>query len=248
MLGLIKYAARIQLKNRVVSMILLAAACAAVRFLTLNAGSAVTQTILMLAGPIAIIVASVLVVTFNFLADAASLRNMFTAPSGYLPMLAPVPGWKLLSSRALTIVVFDCVCFALGYAGTMFLASSYTSVFSFNNMTVLNTQVTIFTWLGFIQLVMTVFLACALAKSVFFGFRNHAAAGIISFFLIQYALSLLDVLLAPFAACSGSALTMRLHIIMGFNAGVIAYFILSFLKILGLFFITARLIERKVNI
>jgi len=251
MFSLINFAARIQLKNRIVSMAFLAAVCIAMQILTLIAKGAVIQTTLLIAGPLAVIIAMILTVTFNIIADAASLRNVFTSPSGYLPMLAPVPGWKLLLSRVLPIVFFDSVCVILGYIGCVRLVLGYTGSFSMSELLASPDWLTPFKtlWaLEFVQIILLAFLSCALAKSIFFRFRQRIALGIISFILIRYLLSLLDILLAPFAMHSGNAPLLVMHITTGFNAGMIAYVILSILKITGLFFITSFLIERKINL
>ena len=251
MLSLINFAARIQLKNRIVSMAFLAAVCIAMQILTLTAKGAVAQTMLLIAGPLAIMIAMILAVTFNIIADAASLRNVFTSPSGYLPMLAPVPGWRLLLSRVLPIVFFDSVCIILGYIGFLRLALGYTSLSLISGLpssTEWLTPLKTLWALEFIQIILLAFLSCALAKSIFFRFRQRIALGIISFFLIRYLLSLLDILLAPFAMHSGNGPMLVMHITTGFNAGMIAYVILGIFKITGLFFITSHLIERKINL
>ena len=247
MLSLIKYAARIQLKIRVISIVLLAAVYIALRFLTITASGALAQTILLAAGGIAAMIAAILVVTFNLIADASSLSHMFTAPQSYLFMLAPAPGWKLLLSRALPIAVFDGVCLILGSAGSAFLVSNI-SAFPVNILQPLIPSLILTGSLTFLIAILTVFLSCALAKSVFFRFRQHIVWGILSFLAIQYALSLLNLLLVPFTAHSGNILSLQLHITLGVNAGMIAYVILSLLKIGGLFAVTAYLLERKINI
>jgi hypothetical protein len=99
---------------------------------------------------------------------------------------------------------------------------------------------------GYLLIVMIIFFCVSMKKSVFF---NMPVSGLLAFLVACvciYIVSLLQLVLTPF----GTIETFGLMIILTLHSktGLLFYALLLLLEAAGLFVITSKLIERRINI
>ena len=200
-------------------------------------------------------------VIFNIISDVNIIRRMFTSPGAYLYALPPVSRTKMLFASICAITVWDVVSMTVAITGvvwqSLILAGSFVDVWgyfqSFPSFVLLDYSVILFgiggilsIVAGYMYFIAFIIFCIVLYRSVFYQkrlgvlFTALIATGVI------YLSSLSNFLLFPFA---------YIHYYWGFfqislspPAGTIAYGILILLQAAALFFISGRLMERKLNI
>jgi len=191
----------------------------------------------------------------NIGSDIIMIRRVFASKDAYLQALTPVPRWKTLLANVTTMMCLDIF--------TMFIASvsitwitfnfignniwqNFWDILSSENFTVyiiLSVKAMIACYLLF---VMVILLCIAVKKSFFF---KLPASGLLTFLLALacfYIVSLLQIVLLPIS----SVQVFGIFIMLTPNsfAAFPILIILTFLEAAGLFVLTSKLIERKINI
>jgi len=183
-------------------------------------------------------------------------RRMFASPESYLHALTPVPRWKTLLASVITMAALDIltmafsifteVCMSLNLAGknVWLIIREYIRA---------NPEIITYIIIGALLLIavyllalMIIMFCITMKKSLLF---KIPASGLLAFLLgcgCVYAANLLQLLLAPF-----SYVERYLFMIIITPQGGTAFWVLTALTLLeaaGLFVITSKLMERKINL
>jgi len=193
---------------------------------------------------------------FNIVGDVAVCRRMYSAPGAYLHALTPAPRWKILLSSVITMAVMDIVTMAVVITGevwmSLLLAGEGIVSIVRNAIVGANApQVLSGIWsaalllAGYLLTMMIVLFCVTVRKSVFY---QKPAGGLLTALLAvgtAYAVSLSVLLLAPFGNVTrfGAIFTITLG-----SAGTVLYALLALVEAAALFILTARLMERKMNL
>lgn len=185
------------------------------------------------------------------ISDATINRSLFKSPVGYMTQLTPTPGWKLLLSQTIAIVIPDVIGLFVGITGVTYLSLKLGQVDSqvyryFDVQTVV--WGLIFFTLFYLLISLAICFARALRASVFYKLRFKGLLSLLSALAALYVLHFADLLVAPFGYLTSYGTLFSISVGYGFNAGTIAYMLVMLLKSAALFFVTSHLIERKINL
>ena len=206
-------------------------------------------------GGVAIAVMSVV----NIVDDVAIIRRMFSAPGAYLLALTPAPRRKTLLASVIAMMMMDIITMAIVISGEVWLAMMLAGEVSGNALRIafdvirnLDIPVLLYTLFGAFMLVagyllimMTILFCITVKKSILY---KKPASGLLTFLLACgciYIFSLLGLLMAPFGTVNTYG--MFINITLGSEVMPI-YALLLLLEVAGLFIITSKLMERKMNI
>lgn len=186
----------------------------------------------------------------NIIADFEAIRGLFASPAGYNTALIPVPSWKILLGRLIPIVVLDLVSLAVGVVGIV-VQTAILSRLTYDsgnwNLNGLGWYLTILV-LGYLMVALALFFACALSQSLFFRLRFRGFLGLLATLAVLYGFNLLNLVLAPLGVVDRMWVFTSISLVADFNAGMVLYMVLSLAESAALFFATAYLMERKINI
>jgi hypothetical protein len=191
----------------------------------------------------------------NIGCDILVIRRMFAAPESYLYLLTPVPRWKMLFASAITMLVLDFITTAVVIIGEVWLSFNFTGIGGDLILSGLRQNPGDFLYLvwgiplmiaGYLLIMMIILFAVTAKRSVFF---KMPASGLLSFLAAcacVYAVSLLQLILALF----GTIQRYGLFIVVNINntAALPVWVLLTLLEAAGLFFVTSKLMERRMNI
>ncbi|MCL2210577.1 MAG: hypothetical protein FWB95_01500 [Treponema sp.] len=192
----------------------------------------------------------------NIGSDLVMARRMFVSADAYLQALTPAPRWKTLLANVITMLAADLITMVFTVASITWISFNFIG----GNIWELTIEMiraqsdymfysicSFFAMIAVYLLVVMIILFCAaMKKSYFF---KMPASGILTFLVACgcfYAVSLLQVVLLPISDVQIFGLTVVLT-----PFSIAAYpilIVLTFLEAAGLFIITSRLIERKINI
>ena len=194
----------------------------------------------------------------NIIGDVAIARRLFTSPDAYLHALTPAPRWKTLLSSLIAMTVMDFVTMAVVIMGEVWLSfilagSSFSAEFGSVLTKIFSDGSSVWTvvWgflsllLGYLLIMLIILFGVTAKKSFLY---KLPAAGLLTFLLIcgcVYAISLLTLLLTPFGSLEQHGLFFILT--LG-RTSALPFALLTLLETAGLFCLTARLLERKVNL
>jgi hypothetical protein len=196
------------------------------------------------------------VIVVSIIADITSIRRIFSAPDAYFYALTPAPGWKKLAANVAAMAILDIVPLAVMITGQVYLSLSFAggnilstamSVAQVSTPDVIYIIWAALAILAAYLLFMMVILFCVAAKKSFL--YHTRAPGLLAVLLgwgCFYAFSLLHLLLAPFG-------TVTWHggpwIAISLRGGALPLYALFILLCAGgLFVLTSKLTERKLNI
>jgi len=199
-------------------------------------------------------VAIAVMLVFDIISDIAVIRRMFSVPEAYLYALTPSPRRKIILASVIVTAILDIVTMAVVITAEVWLSFILAGVDIWSNAWVTSTNGPGFLygfWYGLLLvsgylLIMMIILFCITAKkSILYKFP---ASGLLAFLVACgciYVISLLQLVLFPFGAFDryGLFITMTL----GENA-LPFYALLTLLEAAGLFVITSKLMERKINL
>ena len=191
----------------------------------------------------------------NIVGDVAIVRRMFAAPGAYLHALTPAPRRQILISSTLTMMVMDIVTMAVVIIGevwlSLILAGDNIGDIVFQAISTNAPGL----WYGFslvallisgyLLVMMIILFSVTMRKSVFY---QKPAGGLLTALLsigVIYATSLSTLLLAPFGTVSRFGIFFTVTI--GW-VGSIFYILLTLIQAAVLFILTAKLMERRMNI
>ena len=192
----------------------------------------------------------------NVVSDVFIARRMFASPESYLYALTPSPRWKILLASILTMAALDIITMIFVIAAETFLsfnmagAGVWNAVINYLNQ---NQDLLLYAAFGLLFiiagyfLVIMIILFCITAKkSILY---KLPASGFLAFLIgcgCLYAVSLLQIVLAPF----GYVQIFAIFFIININAAIAlpVLFILTVLEAAVLFVITSKLMERRINL
>jgi hypothetical protein len=200
-------------------------------------------------------VAISVMMVFDIIGDIAILRRMFSAPEAYLYALTPVPRRKILLASVIVAAVLDIVTMAVVIAAETWLSFILAGVEVWQNLinyiSANSSDLLYWLWLvpllaaGYLLLMMVILFCITAKKSALY---RLPASGLLAFLLACacfYVVSLLQLALIPFAAISRYGLVITLNLTR--NA-LPFWVLLTLLEATGLFVITSKLMERKINL
>jgi hypothetical protein len=182
--------------------------------------------------------------------DMESIKSLFAPPNAYYTMLAPVPAWKTVLSRVISMTVLDIVSLTVGIFGVVLQSTMLDSYQPWDSGMIPTDSIIaiIIGIIAYATMFLFIIFACALAKSVFYHTKARGLLGFFGMVALGYLYSWLDLLLAPFANVSRFGAFIEVHLTSGLNAGMIAYIALLLIKAAALLIGISYLYERKVNI
>ena len=192
----------------------------------------------------------------NVIADVFIARRMFLAPEAYLHALTPVPRRKILLASVIAITVLDLITMTFVISAEVWLSFNLAGggywhmVWEFlknNSQDLVYLLWCVLLLVAGYMLMITIIMFCVTAKkSIFF---KKPASGFLAFLLgcgCVYAISLLQLVLAPFSGIERYGLLIVLNIERG--AVFPVYVLLTLIEAAVLFVLTSKLMERKINI
>ena len=201
-------------------------------------------------------VAIAVMMAANIIGDIAIVRCMFTAPGAYLYALTPSPRWKILLASIITMLVMDLITMAFAISSEVWLSFNLAGDDIWNIVLEAiraNAPHLMYVVWGFLLLVagylliVLIILFCSAAKrSIFY---MMPASGILTFLLAcacVYVISLLQLALTPFGTIERQGIFIILS--LGSKASLPVYVLLTLLEAAGLFVITSKFLEKRVNI
>jgi len=190
----------------------------------------------------------------NIVSDIIIARRMFSAPGAYLHALTPAPRRQILLSSSLAMLIMDFVTMAVAITGVVVLSLQLAGVYTEINLweaIQANTEA-LYTLLmaaplltGYMLILMIILFCVSMRRSVFY---NIPAGGLLTALLaiaIIYAVSLSLFILAPFGVVTRFGLFFTIS--LG-SLGIVMSALLFLVQAVVLFALTAKLLERKVNI
>jgi hypothetical protein len=190
------------------------------------------------------------------ISDTVIIRRMYSAPDAYLFALTPAPSRQKLLANLLTMAVLDVVPLAALITGQVYLSLSFVGgnlwqmvmgIAGLSARDVLFVVWSALTIFAAYLLFMMLILFCITAAKSFLS--NVKASGFLAFLLFLgclYLFSLCQLLLIPFGEAT---VEFGVFINITLAAGAYpAYFILILAYTAGLFALTSKLMERKLNI
>jgi hypothetical protein len=195
------------------------------------------------------------VVVINIIGDIAIFRRMFSSPAAYLYALTPAPRWKILFSSLITAVAFTAVSLSAAIFGNIWLSLNlagefvgniweYMGIFGSENVLPILWSV-LYVFAAYFLTLLIILFSITAAKSIFY---KRAASGFFGFLLgcaCFYVWSLSYLLLAPL----GSVTVWGIFISIQFgSSAVFPLMLLTLLMAAGLFILTSKLMERKINL
>lgn len=193
----------------------------------------------------------------NIVCDVLTMRRMFASPESYLYMLTPSPRWKILFSSVIAALAMDLVSMTVVITQEVWLAM----ILNGNGrqireafLTAVKQEPAILQYsiygillliAGYLLVMMIILFSVTARKSFLY---KLPASGLLSFLLAcacVYAVNLLHVVLIPF----GTVTRFRMFFIISIGSSAMPFYILLLLlEAAGLFILTAKLMERKINI
>jgi len=202
-------------------------------------------------------VAIAVMMTACIIGDIHIGRRMFASPESYLHALTPVPRWKTLLASIITMTVMDLitmayviyteVCLSFILAGGNIWGQIWEAARQNPEMVTYIIMLTILLIAVYTFILMVIMFSVTAKKSFLF---KVPASGFLAFLIAcgcLYIASLLQLLIAPF-----SHVQRYLFMIMITPSAIgiaIPFLIaLTLLETAGLFVLTSKLMERKINL
>jgi len=200
-------------------------------------------------------VAISVMLVFDIIGDIAIIRRMFVTPDAYLYALTPAPRSEILLASVIVTAILDIVTMAVVITAEVWLSfilageEVWQIVWNFvstNSSAFLHGLWYVPLLIAGYLLIMMVILFCQTAKkSVLFGIPASRLLAFLLACVCFYVISLLQLLLIPFATVQRQGLLILLN--LGSNA-LPFYALLTLLEAAALFVMTSKLMERKINL
>ena len=199
---------------------------------------------------------SVMTIT-NIISDIGIIRRLFAAPGAYVYALTPTHRGSTLLASVAAIAVMDIVSMTVVTTGVtwqgLMLAGRYVDIWGFiRNFHIFDgsyfafiTGVVLTTFAGYLLVLMFITACIVVKRSIFY----QKSAGVLLTALCAigalYVFSLSNFLLVPFGYVSRDLWFFTVSID---GSASIAYGILTLIQAFALFLVSAKLMERKLNI
>jgi len=183
-------------------------------------------------------------------------KRLFASPESYLHALTPVPRWKTLFASIVTMtaldlftiafVIFTQVCMSLNLAGEN--VWSHIGAYFRENPEMISLVIHLSVLLlAFYILALTIIMfSITIKKSVFF---KTPASGLLAFLTACgcfYIANLLQLLIAPFSYVERYLFMIMITPVSG--TAIPFLIILTLAEAAGLFILTSKLLERRINL
>jgi len=201
-------------------------------------------------------VAIAVMLAANIGGDVAIARRMFSSPEAYLHMLTPVPRSKLLFASiaamavldifTMAFVIFAEVCLSFNLAGKGIWQIVFSTLRTHESYLIYVFWFILLMIAVYLLVIMIIMFSVTAKKSILF---KVTASGLLSFLLAcgcLYVASLLQLVLAPFGFVQRYGIFIV--ITLGSGAGLPVLLLLTLLEAAALYVLTAKLLERKVNL
>ncbi|MCL2244077.1 MAG: hypothetical protein FWC03_06370 [Treponema sp.] len=203
-------------------------------------------------------VAIAIMLAANIGGDIAIARRMFSAPIAYLHALTPVPRWKTLLAGIIAMAVMDIITMTYVIVTEVWLSFNlagggyWQTVWNYLGTLDSSLLMTLVLWiplaaLAYYLLTIMIIMFSVTARKSFL--CNLPASGLLAFLLACacfYVISLLQLVLAPFSDVQ--RYLFFIIITPGSNVALPLLVILTLLETTGIFILTSKLIERKINL
>ena len=195
-------------------------------------------------------------VVFNIIGDISIINRIFNPPGAVFYALTPAPRKDRLLASIISMFVMDIVTLAASILGVIFLGLNlgayYTGISvsemmrfgEFEPLSIGLLSGSIF-MTGYLYIVTLILFCKAVRRSVLY---NKPAGGLLAFLLavgVVYVANIANFLLAPFGTVS------RYYTFFTIDVGYLGmgmYAVLTFIFAAVMFVMTARIMERKLNI
>ena len=193
----------------------------------------------------------------DIFSDVMIIRRMFVAPEAYLYLLTPVPRRKILFAGVITMLAMDFITMAVVITGEVWLSFNLTG-FSWNLIEFSSairqnpSDLLYILWgivmgiAGYLLTMMIILFGITAKKTIFF---KMPASGLLAFLLVcacVYAISLLQLILALFGTVQRYGLLFIVNV--NNSTALFVLLLLALLEAAGLFIVTSKLMERRMNI
>lgn len=177
----------------------------------------------------------------NLAVTIATLQSVF-GKFGYAYALAPVSRTKILFTRVVVCFVQDIIMLAASILGLLWIIFPGYGISSIPNEAVFGF---IFGTVQFAVLYMFIAFNCVVEKSVLFAKKLKIGLSILCFAVFAWLFTTVDIVLSPFAIVHQAGLFFNL--LLYDYRGLAAFSALAAVKIVVLFFMSRRLLEKEMN-
>ena len=197
----------------------------------------------------------------NVVGDVAVIRLMFVPPGAYLCALTPAPKSKTLFASVVSMAIMDAITMSLSILAVVLLSlklgGAYTDTEVWTTAAAVGRLLSIYNfeiiW-GALQILviylfvfMIIVFFMVLKRSLFYHKRAAGALSALVVAGVLYAFNLLQFVMIPFSFDVYRFNSVFYTISVG-RSGAVAYLVLMFVEVVGLFILSSRLMERKMNI
>jgi hypothetical protein len=184
-------------------------------------------------------------------ADSFTFRGVFHSDWAAYVHLAPAGGAEILGGRVLTMALADIVNFAAGIAGVaaqgLRMAEPWEKSLEYTGWTELVLSLAMIL-IAYLMLTLALFFARAMRASVFHSVTGGGILAVLCAAAAVYVLSLIDFALLPMGTLRRYQMFFIITLHFGLNWSMAAFLLLSLIQCAVLFAVTARLIERRINL
>jgi hypothetical protein len=192
---------------------------------------------------------------FDIIGDISVIRRMFSVPEAYLYALTPSPRWKILLASVIVTAILDIVTMAvvifaevwlsLILAGEQIWQQIWDYISANGSDLLYGLWYAPFLVAGYFLVMMIILFCITVKKSVLYGFPASKLLTFLLACVCIYVISLLQLVLLPFGAVERYGLLITLYLE---NNALPFYTLLNLLEAAGLFVITSKLMERRINL
>jgi len=192
----------------------------------------------------------------NIFGDVAIARRLFSVPDSYLQMLTPVPRWKSLFAGIIAMAAMDLSTMAIAVTSQTWLAFNLVGndigKNLWENIRTNESYLRYGIWMlllliaGYFLTIMIIIFCTAIKKSLLYKIPASGLLTILLALACFYIASLLQLVVTPF----GEVQRFGLFLIVSPESGAALplLVLLALLEAAGLFLITSRLLEKKINL
>ncbi|MCL2070785.1 MAG: hypothetical protein FWH07_00935 [Oscillospiraceae bacterium] len=189
----------------------------------------------------------------NLITGIQNLNGVLDSPQGYTFALVPVKSSKILFARIAAVVVQDMLTLFLNIFGVVWLslylggltikaAQDYITQIYLSEIS----QAFLLSFIYYLFIYMFAVFCNVLKNSIFFNKKLKTLLTIVSSAVLFWLLSLVDFVLVPFAVVDNYWF-WHFNLTLYDTLGITIHIILVLAKTAGLFIVTSRLMDRRMN-
>jgi len=201
-------------------------------------------------------VAIAVMMAVNIVGDIFLVNSMFQTPDAYLHALTPAPRRVKLFTSLVAMAVMDVVTMAVVITGEVWLSFNmaddkfwhsmwvYVQMSWGDALTILGSA--LLTVIGYMLIVLIILFCAAVSKSFLYKVKASWLYVILLGFACVYLVQLSQFILAPFGQVERYGMFYTINFTGA--AALLPMILLTALEAAGMFALTAKLLERKVNL